>query len=387
MRVLTVFIDMLRPNRMNTFNKNINFQNEFDLAFSDLGGTVFLNCYSPGPDTPRSISSYLTGKDPYLNGCNTRLKWPKYFLKENQRNIFDIFIDEQYKMDSFTSIKERANGIFPSAISKLDIHNHDNNLDDFLSKIELKKKHFIFISIPDFHYAFDDFGYSKKGEKDAYKLGIKAFNLIFKRFSKDDFDHIFIFSDHGFKFSFESKFESPIYLLNEDRSNCVLIHRKKFQNETVINKKLCSLSDFYATYQDIISKKHENGYSFLRKKERKFIVIEDHINFSPEINQNIELWAVVTKDRLYLRTLNDSILIDKGSRNIKYLKQLLFDNILMENSSFKKYNYENEHIFSYKKNILTKSEYVNGDVRKSKNKFYKVLFIIKDIISYKFSLK
>ena len=75
MKILTIFADMIRPNRLSTFNDCLKEDTPIDTKLKMLGGTVYTNCFTPGPDTPRSTATFLTGVDPYLNGCNTRLKW------------------------------------------------------------------------------------------------------------------------------------------------------------------------------------------------------------------------------------------------------------------------------------------------------------------------
>ena len=96
MKILTLFVDMIRPNRLSIFNNQIKVDTPLDISFKNLGGTIFNNCYTPGPDTPRGMSTFFTGVDPYENGCNTRLKWPQFFLKENQQTIFDIFLEKNF---------------------------------------------------------------------------------------------------------------------------------------------------------------------------------------------------------------------------------------------------------------------------------------------------
>ena len=84
---------MVRPNLLQTFNKSIVEKSGLDEWFQKLGGSCFVNCYTPAPDTPRSISCLYTGQRPAVNGCETRLQWPYYYLKKNNKTIFDIFSD------------------------------------------------------------------------------------------------------------------------------------------------------------------------------------------------------------------------------------------------------------------------------------------------------
>lgn len=378
MKVLTIFIDMIRPNRLSSFNEEIHNTTPLDDAFRELGGTCYKNCFTPAPDTPRAIATFLTGMDAYENGCDTRLKWPQYFLKKELKTVFDLFLEKKYKVDIFSSPQERENGLFPEHILNMNIHNKDLNMDQYLSELELEDDHCVFISIPDYHWAFDDFGYSTRGEKLSYREVKKAFDIVFNNLNKDDFDHIFIFSDHGFKFAAEWKVEPKSYLLNEDRTNVLMIHRSKGQNSQVMNDKLCSIADFYATYEDILGDDRRSGISLLSEDERNYVIAEDHINFTPEINQNIELWALITKDYVYIRELSKATLIERQTRNMKSEIVTEYDAILASNSSFGVYIDEYQKIFAYERNIFAKTYYVGGAKRMETTKLSRYYFMLLD---------
>lgn len=383
MKVLTIFIDMIRANRLSTFNSNIKKDTPLDIALKEMGGTTYTNCFIPGPDTPRGMSTFYTGINPYKNGCNTRLKWPQYFLDKDLNTIFDLFIDKGFKIDCFASPKERDIGLYPSHINNMNVHNKDDDLNKYLSELKLQNDHFLFVSIPDYHLAFDDFGYSVSGEKKAYKVVKSVFDIVFNNLNKDDFDHIFIFSDHGFKFSVERKTEPKSYILNEDRTNSIMLHRTKGQESLVKNDKLCSLADLYPTYEAILGNHQTKNFSLLSDNEHKFIVLEDHINFAPSINQNIELWALVNKDIIYIRELDKVSLINRATREVSNEIITEYDDILKNNSSFGAYIDEYEKIFKYRKNILSIDSYMNCNTRKKSGKFKKYLNILVDLLSYR----
>ena len=74
-------------------------------------------------------------------------------------------------------------------------------------------------------------------------------------------------------------------MLNEDRTNIIMMHRAKGQEGLINNNKLCSLADLYPTYEEILGKNQTKSLSLLSDSEHKFIVLEDHINFTPLINR------------------------------------------------------------------------------------------------------
>ena len=204
MKILVVFVDMIRANRLSLFNNDIKSKTQLDNEFEQLGGTIYTNFYSECPDTPRAMASFISGKLPYQNNCDLRTKWPRYFL-ESETNIFDQLIKKDYELNFFSNPNERKTGMFSKNISDLKIHNNNYDLDGYLKKIRLKNNHFVFISLPDFHWAIDDYGANKFGEKKGYKIISSNLKIIFNNLNKDSFDHIFIFSDHGFKFQYESE--------------------------------------------------------------------------------------------------------------------------------------------------------------------------------------
>ena len=92
MKILILFVDMLRPNRFGIYNEQIK-ENLIDDFVKNLGGDLYQNCFSPAPDTPRSMACFYSGQTPINNKCDTRVKWPGKFLKKEEPNIFDPFID------------------------------------------------------------------------------------------------------------------------------------------------------------------------------------------------------------------------------------------------------------------------------------------------------
>ena len=382
MKILVVFIDMIRPNRLSLFNSNVKSDTQLDLSLKKFGGTYYTNCFTQGPDTPRGIGVFTTGSVPHKNGCSTRLKWPRYFLKKELKTVYDLFIERDYKMTFFSNPNERETGIFPENIANLEIHNHNYDLDKYLSDIKLEENHFVFIGIPDFHWSFEDHGYTTYGEKQAYKDVKKTYDVIFKNFNKDEFDHIFIFSDHGFKFTHESirEREAKYLQLNEDRTNILMIHRKKGEENIKYDDRLCSIADVYPTLQDILAEKISDGISFLSKNEREYVIVEDHFDFSPSVNQNIEIWAVIRKNIIYIRTLENGYVLDRNNRGIEISINKENDDVLKKNSSFSKYIEEYEQVFKYREFIFKQTSFLHGGPREKKSKLIKYLYILKDSI-------
>ena len=57
-------------------------------------------------------------------------------------------------------------------------------------------------------------------------------------------------------------------------------------------------------------------FSLLSDDEREYVVLEDHINFAPSINQNIELWGVGKQRKSLYSELHKATLIDRRTRRV-----------------------------------------------------------------------
>ncbi len=371
---------MLRPSRFGSYNENIQ-PNGIDEVINDLGGTLFTNCFTPGPDTPRSMACFYTGLLPMENGCDARLKWPSKFIHEGTPSIFDPFIKNNYQMNFFSNPNERQGGLFPPGIEDIGVHNQDYDLKKYLSEVKLKDNHLIFLSIPDFHWALQDWGYTRKAERIAINETRKSLDIVFDNLEKDDFDHMFIFSDHGFKFNAELRAENNFEFVDRDRTNIFMFSRRKGDHEISYNDKLCSIQDLTHTVSDLFGL--EDNFSLLNNSERDYVVIEDHQSISaPKVNQDVDIWAVVTRDEMYVRTLEYGVLV-KNNGAIDTAVNLKYDDILKRESQFGRYFDDYEKVFAYNKLILAQTTYMNGSSRPYEGRIQKVLGwieTIKDIV-------
>jgi len=378
MRILVVFIDMIRANRHVLFNDKIKNKTLIDLKLQELGGTVYKNFFSEAPDTPRAMGTFISGDLPYKNNCDSRTKWPRYYL-ESDDNIFDQLIKSKYEMTFFSNPNERRTGMFSENISQLGIHNEDYNLDKYLKNIKLKENHFLFISFPDFHWAIDDFGANTYGEKKGYEIISRNLDIIFKNINKDDLDHLFIFSDHGFKLKSEIKKQPTFQILNSDRTNSILFHRKKKENEIQFSEKLCGITQFYSTLNDLLHKTKSKN-SFLSGKSKDYIIIEDFLNFGQAINDYPQIWSIVSKEEIYIRTLENGYLLNRSNQILETGIDYKKDQLIAKNSTFSKYSKQKQNIEIYKKFILKQTTYMDGSLRKKTPVILKFIFFIRDLL-------
>jgi len=334
LKILVLFLDMVRANRLNLVNNSLSVT-PLDEFLKELGGTLYNNAFSSYPDTGRAIGNFLSGKKSFENGCDNRVKYPRIFLKG--KTIFDFYLEKEYKINLFLHQKNILpqylldNGNIVKFINK--------PLKEFLNKITLEDSSVTFIDIPTFHSVLDNCGYTEKCEKKAFDKLVWHLREIFNKFKPDEFEHIFIFSDHGFKFTkeliYQKLFKKKYLLINEDRTQILFFHRQKGESKLEINNNLTSLNDMFYLLKSVLL--NENY-----KINNEYVVVEDHFSFIQSFLP-IEIWGVVTNKELYIRLKNEAILINRITKEEKKGIIEEFDNILYENSlSFKELQKMNE---------------------------------------------
>ena len=356
MRIAILFLDMVRGNLLEN--------SELYKYLQNLKGIFYSNTFSPAPDTGRGLGVFLSGKSPFLNGCDNRVKYPKFFLKD--KTIFDYF--EGYKKTFFL----HQHHIIPE---KEDYEMFfDISLTKFCENLKLEDNHLLFLDIPTFHSVLDNFGYTKKGFQKANEELIKDLEIFFKFFNKDEFDEIFIFSDHGFKFSYEmlyqKLFNKKYLLLNEDRTNILFFHHKKGDNKFIINNNLGSLEDMFYLIKSSLSNK-----KYIVKRD--YVVIEDHYTFLQQYT-NLEIYSIVMNKEIYIRIYKKGYLLNRKTKNIIEKINKKFDEILIKESFYfrEMYQIEQAKKSSNSNNLCVR----NAKKCKRRNKILKNLDLLLDIL-------
>ncbi len=364
MKILSIMCDMVRPSVLD-FDNPIN--KSFEKKIIEIGGTIYPNCFSPGPDTGRSLGCYWSGKNPQDNGCDTRAKYPKFYLKTG--SFLDKLAEHKYNFYFFTNPNEKVLGDLPIIYENEGVHNDDLDIKKFLSKIDLSQENiYAHIFLTDFHWAIDDYGANGCGVEKGLSILRESIDIIFNNLPIDEFDYVIIFSDHGFKYSIEFEHQEKYLLLNRDRSNVFMfLHKKGEKNDISYNNKLCSLIDVYPTIMEMINEEYEgDAYSLFSDNEHEFVIADDHSEFLPKVNQTIEIWALIKKQRIYFRTF-DGYFRDDGKEF--ELNKEEFDAFLCNQSKSFLEVYKQLKILDLYKNMANdKSYYTNGAPRYSVGK-------------------
>ncbi len=309
---------MLRANLLQTVNSSMPEESPMDLWFKKLGGTLYTNCYCPTPDTPRGLGCLYTGLYPKDHGCQKRIQWPKYYLNSDVPTIFDLFLDNQYTIVSLLGQVDLKVGILPENMEeKITLCQElPQALGEINRSLSKNENIFAFLSLPDYHWAMDDYGHNLEGHQQGNRHLSNSFDLIFNSLPSGAFDYIFVFSDHGCKLGGEMSTEDKLSLLNDDRSKIVMLVCKEGDAVSELNKcsDLTSILDVFPTLCELLGcppQYNLPGGSFFASSSVKnpFIVFEDHSLFAPSLESPHDLWGVRTKDYFYIESLEERILL------------------------------------------------------------------------------
>ncbi len=295
MKVLMIFVDMLRAVNQNVCNESAP-RNRLDDALSKVGGIVYSRCYSSSPDTPRGLASIWTGTLPRVNGCDKRTKYPRYFLNENLDTIWKLFKRKHLSLNLFVSKDSLEIGVLPEEIlSDANIYD-DSNLNRFLDSVQIKDNSVTFLELHDYHAIVDDTEYKLSGLDFIYETVGGEIDLIFDKFGRDNFDIVIIFSDHG--------------CLQEGDEH-IMSHRGRIQtylqlwiknaeiDELNRDDRLCSCMDIFPTMAFLLNDfvlNRIDGLNLLTNAQHSFLVIEDYMDVKVSLSQTPEWWGIIFPD-------------------------------------------------------------------------------------------
>lgn len=389
MKILMIFIDMLRPNLLNTYNKSMPI-NRIDRQIQNWGGTVYTNCFTPAPDTPRSNACLWSSRYPRDNGCDNRLKYPGFFMKDDVEDLFKILKKHNYSFNFYMHPSTKAVGVLPICVSNSGFYSNGQILEEFLKQVDVTENSLTYISIEDFHEVVTDYYAQMKCANVGFEIVGKSLELINQYLDMDMFDQVFILSDHGFKE--REKYYGNDYLkqLGRDRTQIFMLYREKGNHVICYNDKLCSIMDIYPTVCEKggfeYSPESIEGISLCSGYEKKFIMIEDHKTFNSDLGQTIEYWGFWTKKGL---ACVNSDLIWISDFDITSQEKNEYENYLSERASCFCENVKMRKIRKYyDEGLVTCPNYFDGTPRKKcipldetiKINLYKALKVMKKIV-------
>ncbi len=289
MKILVIFIDMLGGEYLNLSNPNCK-QTDMDRFIGYMGGTIHKNCFTPAPDTPRSSACMWSGLYPRANGCNNRLKWPRYFYDDRNGSLWETFHENQYIINAYINKSTEHVGLLPENYY---INSYHGDIYNFIKNADIGDKSLNFVYLNDLHRILDNTDYSWEGYIKGNSFCKEIVEKLINSYgSIDFFDYLMIFSDHGFRLSGEKR----EHLLDEDRVKTFMYTRKKGDNTLVFDNELRSNLDVYPTLCDIAGIDCGNeldGKSMICGYGHDYVLAEDHNVFSSELGITIEHWACI----------------------------------------------------------------------------------------------
>lgn len=301
MKVLFLFTDMIRPNLLRVYNNEVK-EGPFDKTINSIGGKLYSNCFTPAPDTPRSLACFHSGMYPEDNGCDTRIKWP-YFYFKSETSMFTDLLRMGYRISYYATSHKMQNGPVPkNVVGSLEVFNDIVQFKRHISEtVDNKENHVYFTTLDDYHWTNDDYGHNSLGDYLGQKKLNNFISNFFSHINKDSFDLIISFSDHGHKLNKEIREEPKLNFSNHDRSQIHLLWREKGCNDLTIDNSLRSIMDIYPSLIEFLGGEIATSITgkSLSSHGHDYLIIEDHASIKVSLDQIIDLWSVRTLEYMY----------------------------------------------------------------------------------------
>ena len=320
MRMLFIFCDMLRADRLKTFTPRLSEEGLMDAWFRRLGGTCYVNAYTPAPETSRSLACLYTGLYPAKNGCRFYSQYPRYWLQPKS-HLFRILGEHGYENIIYTPPIDYIRGNFPPDI--LDCHAKIYvDFSKALDAIRENKtaKQMVFLTLDDYHTAVDMAGRHISGDYEGQRHLSGAFERLFQQIAIDEFDKIVIFSDHGCILDIDAQTE--LDWMNDCRTRIVLFIHQKGESQMVRENKVVTIMDIYPTLLQWLELEYDetivDGRSLLQPKEDRFVVMESdifHKSSENYLQSVMDIWVYRDLHYRFTQTLAHGFRLQKVTEN------------------------------------------------------------------------
>lgn len=329
MKILMLFIDMLSASRLQLCNPNAQ-KNELDKILGDVGGTVFSNCFSPAPDTPRSNAAVWSGVMPKKNHCNTRIKYPRYYLNDKIDNVWRMVDTLGLKKTIYASKIYLDTGLLPpDAVNNANVQ-EDGDLYRFLENADVQDDSFTYIALKDLHRLLEDYDFEPKYSGRAHSFMAKEVGAVFSKLNSDNFDLIVIYSDHGFmNKAYNVGSSNSRHLLDRERVQTYLQIYRRGDEGISIDGKLCSVMDIFPTmanYMGYTIQSQVDGIDLFSDKTNKYVIIEDHGDFTVGLGQPVIWWKIITnKGEVTTNCYGEWFPVDTSEKTKAKCREILTD--------------------------------------------------------------
>jgi len=315
----------------------------FELIKEFEGGRLFVNAFTPAPDTPRGLACFFSGEYPALNGCDTRYKYPGRFLQlqHGKSSLLKILQDNNFNTVGLFH-QPLKTFILPQDFNQNLNCSLELNFSDAINQVksiaDMKSDLVFFVEDIDFHMAVD----REKMNPIAGQIGnfkvTNNINKLLNEFPQREkfFDLIIVFSDHGCKFVGDKT--DSVHYLDRDRTQILLyILESQTQSNLFIDEEFVSLLDIGRVVLDCAgitySEWSGRNYNILSKEgadNEMPILIEDYrwivTNREPHrpiVGAFPDAWIVRDKDRIGFSIDGDIGIFEESALSIMPARQSL----------------------------------------------------------------
>lgn len=280
-------------------------ESSLENVLSNLGGIHFANCYSPAPDTPRTLATVFTGLPPSENGCDRRDKWPGHNLVRNVDSVFKLAIEHGFRVSALLSEKETSTDRFLPEDCRKQVRTF-SCVDDLLQSIRLDSSshELIFVQDNDCHYSVSDHFAFTAGHSLGMTRVAKNLQYVLDGLGKDCLDSIVIFSDHGF---------APFRLFDRrDTLRFSSLHRSKVLfhfwsrefNQNQISCRLTSTVEIGVAIRTMVQTLSASNAAreLMESPDNSAIVIEDYSTHATNLGGAPDLWCAITPRNIYIES-------------------------------------------------------------------------------------
>jgi len=299
MKILMIFIDAMRVDKLSTYNNMIVEDTVLDKYIKNMGGEVYTNCFTSSPDTYRSLASLFTGLNSWESNCDSYSK-PLNPFGSQYNTIWDEALNNKFSIDIFHLPLEKY--IFPNSVQKY--ISNEINIEKFKFDLDLKDNHIVWMGLNDFrHHSYYSNYNSNKNSENIEQLK-KPLDIMDSNFI-EKFDHVFLFSDHGVLFDNEFltiNTDKKFQILDHRRTQLLMVHKEQKLNTLKHNNKLYYLSDMHSIISNAITK-IENKIEL----DREYLIVEDMDFASMDLSSKPSIFSLVTKKEIYIRSFLQKI--------------------------------------------------------------------------------
>lgn len=310
MRILLYFADMVAGHMLKMDTDKAS-SGSLESVLKEMGGVTFVNCYSPAPDTPRSLGTIFTGLMPDVNRCNRRDKWPGHSLSDVSSSFFRTAVDSGFQVSALLTTTEIKTQRFLPADCRDDVRIY-SQLEELIQAIKRDpvSHEVIFVQDNDCHFAISDHFALKASHTIGSRRVGRNLQHFLSRIGQNHFDSIVVFSDHGFAPSRPRRRRSQLELSGPQRSKVLLHCWSKELDCPSTSTRLTTTAEIGIVIQSMVQTQSAKSaiHALLNRPQNKVVTVEDYSNHNTNSGSTPDVWSVITPSQMYIEASDGQFL-------------------------------------------------------------------------------